>query len=97
MSVVGVVENVRLDGLVDGPGFRTVGAYYMPMAQSPVRTVTLAVRTALAPTAVTGAIALAAIYSLLLILFRFSVEDKEALVSLLRPGRKRADETPLSD
>ncbi|MGI8709259.1 MAG: flippase [Actinomycetota bacterium] len=49
------------------------------------------------PTAVTGAIALAAIYSLLLILFRFSVEDKEALVSLLRPGRKRADETPLSD
>jgi len=56
MSVVGVVENVRLDGLVDGPGFRTVGAYYMPMAQSPVRTITLAVRTALEPTAVTGAL-----------------------------------------
>ena len=30
MTVVGVVENVRLDGLVDGPGFRTVGAYYIP-------------------------------------------------------------------
>ncbi len=34
MTVVGVIENVRLDGLVDGPGFRTVGAYYLPLAQA---------------------------------------------------------------
>jgi predicted permease len=56
MTVVGVIENVRLDGLVDGPGFRTVGAYYLPLAQSTVRTLTLAVRTAQEPTSVTNAI-----------------------------------------
>jgi predicted permease len=56
MRVVGVVENVRLDGLVDGPSFRTVGVYYMPIAQSGARAMTLAVRTAQEPTSVTGAI-----------------------------------------
>jgi predicted permease len=52
MTVVGVVENVRLDGLVDGAGFRTVGAYYMPLEQGFARTITLAVRTAQEPTSV---------------------------------------------
>jgi predicted permease len=56
MRVVGVVENVRLDGLVDGPAFRTVGAYYMPLAQSGARGMTLAVRTANDPASVTNAI-----------------------------------------
>jgi predicted permease len=56
MTVVGVVENVRLDGLVDGPGFRTVGAYYIPNAQSASRSLTLAVRTAQEPETVTNAI-----------------------------------------
>jgi len=56
MTVVGVVENVRLDGLVDGPGFRTVGAYYLPLSQSFVRNVALAVRTAQEPTVVTNLI-----------------------------------------
>lgn len=56
MRVVGVVENVRLDGLVDGPAFRTVGAYYQPIAQSGARSMTLAVRTSLAPPAVASAI-----------------------------------------
>jgi predicted permease len=56
LTVVGVVENVRIDGIVDGPGFRTVGAYYMPLAQGDARTLTLAVRTVQEPTAVTGAI-----------------------------------------
>jgi predicted permease len=56
LTVVGVVENVRLDGLVDGAGFRTVGAYYLPLAQGFQRTLTLAVRTATEPTAVTSAI-----------------------------------------
>ena len=61
MTVVGVVENVRLDGLVDGAGFRTVGAYYLPLEQSfngaeafAFRTVALAVRTAQEPTAATN-------------------------------------------
>jgi len=56
MTVVGVIDNVRLDGLVDGPSFRTVGAYYLPLEQSLVRTLTLAVRTAQEPTSVTSAI-----------------------------------------
>ena len=56
MRVVGVVENVRLDGLVDGPAFRTVGVYYMPIAQSGSRAFTLAVRTAQDPTSVAGAV-----------------------------------------
>jgi predicted permease len=57
MTVVGVVENVRLDGLVDGPGFRTVGAYYLPLGQATgLRARTLAVRTAQAPEAITSAI-----------------------------------------
>ena len=56
LTVVGVVEKVRLDGLVDGPGFRTVGAYYIPLDQSFERTLTLAVRTAQEPASVTSAI-----------------------------------------
>jgi predicted permease len=56
MTVVGVVEEVRLDGLVDGPAFRTVGAYYRPMDQDPVRNLSLAVRTAQEPESVTSAL-----------------------------------------
>jgi predicted permease len=55
-TVVGVVENVRLDSLVDGPGFRTVGAYYMPVAQGGLRNATLAVRTATDAVSVTSAL-----------------------------------------
>lgn len=56
MTVIGVVENVRLDGLVDGAGFRTVGAYYLPLEQSFSRNVALAVRTVQEPTVVTNLI-----------------------------------------
>jgi predicted permease len=56
MRVIGVVENVRLDGLVDGPAFRTVGVYYMPIGQSSARQFTLAVRTAQEPTSMTSSI-----------------------------------------
>ena len=56
MTVVGVVEQVRLDGLVDGPAFRTVGAYYRPIDQDPVRNMSLAVRTAQDPASVTSAL-----------------------------------------
>ena len=56
MTVVGVVEHVRLDGLVDGPGFRTVGSYYRPLDQDPLRNLSLAVRTAQDPTAITAAL-----------------------------------------
>jgi predicted permease len=56
LTVVGVVETVRLDGLVDGRDFRTVGAYYMPLEQSFVRSLTLAVRTAQEPATVTASL-----------------------------------------
>jgi predicted permease len=56
MTVVGVVQEVRIDGLVDGPAFRTVGAYYLPMDQDPVRNLALAVRTTQDPKSVTGAL-----------------------------------------
>jgi predicted permease len=56
MTVVGVVEPVRLDGLVDGPAFTTVGAYYLPSDQRPSRTLALAVRTAQDPISITGAL-----------------------------------------
>ena len=56
MRVVGVVENVRLDGLVDGADFRSVGVYYLPVAQSASRGLTIAVRAAQDPTSVAGAV-----------------------------------------
>jgi ABC-type antimicrobial peptide transport system permease subunit len=55
-TVVGVVENVRLDGLIDGPGFRTVGAYYLPVGQAVIRNVNLVIRTSQDPISVTNAI-----------------------------------------
>lgn len=54
MEVVGVVENVRLDGIVDGASFKTVGAYYLPIGTQTTRTLALAVRTSQPPTAVTN-------------------------------------------
>jgi predicted permease len=56
LTVVGVVENVRLDGLVDGPELKTVGAYYLPLEQASSRTLTLAVRTSQEPTGLTAAV-----------------------------------------
>jgi predicted permease len=56
MTVVGVVEEVRVTGLVDGPGFRTVGAYYRPIDQVPPRTLSLAVRTVQDPESITSAL-----------------------------------------
>jgi predicted permease len=56
LTVVGVVENVRLDGLVDGAGFKTVGAYYLPLEQASSRTLTLAVRASQEPATITMAI-----------------------------------------
>jgi predicted permease len=56
LTVVGVVANLRLDGLVDGRGFRTVGAYYLPVGQAVVRNVNLVIRTNQEPASATSAI-----------------------------------------
>ncbi len=56
LTVVGVVETVRLRSLVEGERTSRVGAYYFPYAQRPVRSFALAIRTTQEPTAVTAAV-----------------------------------------
>ena len=53
-TVVGVVAEVRITGLIEAED--RVGAYYVPAAQDPPRYLTLTVRTAGDPTAVTPSI-----------------------------------------
>jgi predicted permease len=55
-TVVGVVKDVRITGLVDTADFKRVGAYYFPMTQWPASSVALAVRTGVDPQAVTASV-----------------------------------------
>ena len=52
LTVVGVVDEVKLRGLVEGVG--NIGAYYFPQAQAPERRLTLVVRTSLDPSSTAG-------------------------------------------
>ena len=53
-TVIGVVGEVKLRGLVEGVG--DTGAYYTPQAQGPGRSLTFAIRTSGAPQSAAGAI-----------------------------------------
>lgn len=55
MTIVGVIEPMRLRGLVDSQQ-QAVGAYYFPLRQSLSRTLGIAIRTAQQPDAVTAAV-----------------------------------------
>jgi predicted permease len=55
-TVIGVVEEIRLAGLVDSAEVKRVGAYYYPLPQSISRSGSLAVRTIQEPATVTAAI-----------------------------------------
>jgi putative ABC transport system permease protein len=55
MTIVGIVEPLRLRGLVDAPG-QQVGAYFSSMRQVPPRTVGLTIRTTQAPETVTASV-----------------------------------------
>jgi len=55
MTVVGIIEPMRLRGLVDA-GAQRVGAYYSPMQQVPSRNLGIAIRTTQAPETVTSAV-----------------------------------------
>jgi predicted permease len=55
MTIVGVIETMRLRGLVDG-GSQKTGAYFSALRQVPSRTLGIAVRTTQAPELLTGAI-----------------------------------------
>ncbi len=54
LDVVGVVATTKLHAMVDPPG--RVGSYYFPFAQTPRRSMTLAVKTAGTPAAMTAAV-----------------------------------------
>jgi predicted lysophospholipase L1 biosynthesis ABC-type transport system permease subunit len=53
-TVVGVVSEIKMSGLIETE--ERVGAYYFPLAQQPRANMTLAVRTAGDPTAITSSI-----------------------------------------
>jgi predicted permease len=50
MTIVGIIETMRLRGVVDTQG-QKVGAYFFPLAQSQARTLGIAIRTAVDPVA----------------------------------------------
>jgi predicted permease len=56
MTIVGIIEPMRLRGLVEYAGERRVGNYFWPMNQRPARTLGIAVRTAQAPELLTGTV-----------------------------------------
>ncbi len=55
MTIVGVIETMRLRSLVDG-GSQKTGAYFSPLRQQPSRGVGITIRTAMAPETLSGAV-----------------------------------------
>jgi predicted permease len=55
-TVVGVVAEVRLAGMVDSAEFQRAGAYYLPYHQHPTRTLGVAIRTSQEPSVVLSAV-----------------------------------------
>ncbi len=56
MTIVGIIEPMRLRGLVEAGGASQTGTYYSAFRQSPARTMGVAVRTAQAPEAAVNAV-----------------------------------------
>lgn len=56
LTVVGVIAEMRLSGVIDTAGGQRPGAYYYPYRQEPRRSMGLAVRTASAPAGLTNAV-----------------------------------------
>jgi len=56
MTIVGIIEPMRLRGLVETAGERRVGNYFWPLKQQLARTVGVAVRTAQAPELLASAV-----------------------------------------
>jgi predicted permease len=49
MTIVGIIEPMRLRGLVEAPGERRVGTYFWPIQQQPAAMLGMAIRTVQAP------------------------------------------------
>ena len=56
MTIVGIIQPMRLRGMVEAAGVSRIGAYYGTFRQGPPRTLGVAVRTAQSPESVTNAI-----------------------------------------
>lgn len=56
MTIVGVIEPMRLRGLVDSAVGRRTGTYFLPLRQEPTRTLGLAIRTGPRPETVIAAV-----------------------------------------
>jgi predicted permease len=55
MTIVGVIENMRLRGVIDTQA-QKVGAYFFPLRQSQARTLGIAMRTSVDPDSLTGSV-----------------------------------------
>ena len=89
ITIVGVVADMRVRGIVDVAGSERFGAYYFPYRQSPSRTMGLAVRTSGDPAAMSEAVrrALAAVDAELPLYNIRTMEERteEALVDRRTP------------
>lgn len=56
MTIVGIIEPIRLRGMVEAEGISRTGAYYGTFRQGPARTLGIAVRTIQSPESVTSAV-----------------------------------------
>ena len=56
ITIVGVIEPIRLRGVVETDAIRQTGTYYSPLRQVPSRTLGVAIRTAQDPDSITSAV-----------------------------------------
>jgi predicted permease len=56
MTIVGIIEPMRLRGLVEAAGERRVGNYFWPLNQRPARALGMAIRTAQSPELLIGSV-----------------------------------------
>jgi predicted lysophospholipase L1 biosynthesis ABC-type transport system permease subunit len=56
LTVVGVIRDMRLVGMIDSPAMARSGAYYFPYRQAPSGAINFAIRTALAPETLTASV-----------------------------------------
>ena len=56
LTVVGVIRDMRLSGMIDAPSVTRAGAYYFPIRQQPSNSINLAIRTAPDPESVVASV-----------------------------------------
>jgi predicted permease len=56
LTIVGVIRDMRLVGMIDSPSVQRAGAYYFPFSQAPSGAINFALRTAQEPESITAAV-----------------------------------------